>query len=84
MFYHLKESKFYEKRVKFYAACIAVGLNYFHERKIVYRDLKPENLFMDEKGYICLTDFGIARLMMLQSKHDNYVGTGEYLAPEVL
>ena len=62
LFFHLKESrKFTEERSKFYAAQIGVALGHLHEQNIIYRDLKPENVLMDDIGYIALTDFGMAK-----------------------
>jgi len=34
-----------------------------HKKKIIYRDLKPENILMGEDGYVCLTDFGLAKIL---------------------
>ena len=45
----------------FYAAEIILALEYLHERYIVYRDLKPENLLLDSQGHIKVTDFGFAK-----------------------
>ncbi|OQV20732.1 Protein kinase DC2 [Hypsibius exemplaris] len=45
----------------FYAAEIILALEYLHERFIVYRDLKPENLLLDSQGHIKVTDFGFAK-----------------------
>ena len=38
-----------------------IALEYLHEKKIFHRDIKPENLVLDAKGYLRVTDFGIAR-----------------------
>lgn len=51
-----------EKLARFYVACIVLALEYLHENDIVYRDLKPENVFIDHNGYIKLGDFGFAKV----------------------
>ena len=43
-------------------ACIVTGLEYMHNNGIIHRDIKPENLVLDSKGYVRVTDLGIARL----------------------
>lgn len=59
LFYHIgKEKRFDEDRVRFYAACILLALHYLHQKDIVYRDLKLENLLLDRDGYMKITDFG--------------------------
>lgn len=39
-----------------------MGLEYLHNNNIIHRDIKPENLVLDSKGYVRITDLGIARL----------------------
>ena len=74
---------FSEKEIKFFISCIILSLEYIHENNIIHRDIKPENLVSDDKGYIRLTDFGIAKVKKEQNSSDTS-GTPGYMAPEVL
>ncbi len=81
---------------RFYSANILFILDYLHIHKIIYRDLKPENLICDTDGYLKLIDFGTAKILNTNSKADNdsssdhpertftIIGTPQYTAPEVL
>ena len=51
-----------EGLAKFYIASIVLALEYLHENNIVYRDLKPENVFIDSVGFVKLGDFGFAKV----------------------
>eukprot|EP00210_Caulerpa_lentillifera_P000821 g794.t2 len=73
-----------ESHARFYAASVICAFEYMHDRQIVYRDLKPENLLIDEKGYVKITDFGFAKRMLLGGKTYTLCGTPEYLAPELV
>ena len=85
LFQHLKKVKhFSEQKVKFYAAQIAIAIQYLHDMGIVYRDLKPENVLIDEKGYLRLTDFGLAKKLKDGEMTNSFCGTPEYLAPEII
>jgi serine/threonine protein kinase len=62
MFSHLRKAvRFSNETTRFYAAQIVLALQYLHSMDIVYRDLKPENLLLDDLGYMKVTDFGFAK-----------------------
>jgi serine/threonine protein kinase len=67
---------------QFYAAQVTLMFEYLHDREIIYRDLKPENLLLDAHGYLKLIDFGFAK--QCTEKTYTLCGTPEYLAPEIL
>ena len=66
-----------------YLSDIILALNYCHRNNIIHRDIKPENLVLDSKGYLRLTDLGIARIQKPEN-HQDTSGTPGYMAPEVM
>uniref|UniRef100_A0A914VE41 protein kinase C n=1 Tax=Plectus sambesii TaxID=2011161 RepID=A0A914VE41_9BILA len=82
---HIHDDIFTEERSCFYAACVLLGLEFLHQHKIIYRDLKLDNLLLDKDGYVKLADFGLCKEGMGPTdKTSTFCGTPEFLAPEVL
>lgn len=77
-----KRRYFDEPASKFYAACVVEAFAYMHSQSIVYRDLKPENLVLDDRGYLKVTDFGFAKVV--EDRTFTLCGTPDYLAPEIV
>ena len=84
MRYHFaKHKNFTEQQVRFFIACIIMGLEYIHGNGVLHRDIKPENIVMDQEGYLRITDFGVARQWSPNNAADTS-GTPGYMAPEVM
>jgi serine/threonine protein kinase len=69
---------------RFYSAQIVLSLEYLHNKNLIYRDLKPENVLVDTNGYLKLADFGFIKQLNNYEKTYTFCGTPEYLAPEII
>ena len=77
-----KEIKFTANNARFYITQIIDALDTLHKSKIIYRDLKPENLLLDSDGYLKFVDFGVAK--QIENKTNTLAGTPTYMAPEIV
>lgn len=77
-----KRRKFSEMATRFYVGCVIEAFDCMHSHNIIYRDLKPENLVLDNTGYAKVTDFGFAKVV--KDKTFTLCGTPDYLAPEIV
>ena len=80
---HHPRKFFSEEQTKFFVACMVESLLYIHSQNIIHRDIKPENLIFDERGYLHVTDFGIAKFASKNNLNETS-GTPGYMAPEVM
>lgn len=81
----LHQKRCFDERItRFMSACVVEAFEYLHTRNIFYRDLKPENLMLDSRGYIKLVDFGFAKYLKPNEKTWTFAGTPEYVAPEII
>lgn len=80
---HVGKSSMSEDKVRFYSANVVAGLDALHTHSIAYRDLKPENMVMDNRGYVKLVDLGLAK-QITSGKTWTVCGTPDYIAPEVI
>jgi serine/threonine protein kinase len=86
LFYHIeRRGQFCENDVRFFAAEITLALEHLHCHGVIYRDLKLENILLDDLGHVALTDFGLSKDECNETNLANtFCGTPVYVAPEVI
>eukprot|EP00930_Biecheleria_cincta_P028300 TRINITY_DN1973_c0_g1_i1.p1 TRINITY_DN1973_c0_g1~~TRINITY_DN1973_c0_g1_i1.p1 ORF type:complete len:976 (+),score=239.66 TRINITY_DN1973_c0_g1_i1:122-3049(+) len=72
----------HERCAKYYVAGTVLAFDHLHGKKIIFRDLKPENLLLNDSGHVKLTDMGLAKVVV--GKTFTTCGTPDYFAPELL
>lgn len=78
----IRENTLSDANTGFYSGSVMLAFEYLHDLNIIYRDLKPENLLLDDKGFLKVCDFGFAKY--IKDKTYTLCGTPEYLAPETI
>ena len=73
-----------QDKIMFYFTQVALGLKHMHDRKLLHRDIKPDNIFRTSRDFLRIGDFGISKVLactkaMVYSK----AGTPFYMAPEL-
>ncbi|XP_069082283.1 ribosomal protein S6 kinase-related protein isoform X2 [Pleurodeles waltl] len=80
----MSSGRFGEETIRLFAAELVSVLGYLHDLGIVHRDVKMENILLDERGHIKVTDFGLSRQLRFGERAYTICGTLQYMAPEVL
>ena len=85
LFYVIRDIGILSKyQAQFYIGSVILAIQYLHEKKFIFRDIKPENIMVLENGYIKLIDFGTATELKDKDKTNSIIGTPQYMAPEVI
>lgn len=84
LYKHFQQRRYFlETETKFYAMQIIMAIGYLHQKEIAHRDLKLENILVAEDGYLKIIDFGLAKMLKPDEETTSFLGTPEYIAPEI-
>lgn len=84
-YYLERDTKFSERRARIYTCEIVLGIAELHRNDIIFRDLKPDNILLDEDGHVLLSDFGLSKENVRSNNNEkSFCGTYAYLAPEMV
>lgn len=82
---HKRRNALSEPETRYYMKQILNGVQYLHERRIIHRDLKLGNLFLDDDLHVKIGDFGLAAKIEYEGERKKTLcGTPNYIAPEIL
>lgn len=85
LMWHIQHQRFSPEMSKFYAVEVLLALEFLHENRIIYRDLKLDNILLTLNGHIKLADYGLCKSGMSEKvTTTTFCGTPEFMAPEVL
>ena len=80
---YLNDGLYTEKGVRVIVSYLCDALDFLHSHKIIHKDIKPDNIMIDNKGNVKLIDFNASRVFKINQNQDtNIVGTTGYAAPE--
>lgn len=75
--------KLSEEQAKFMCACLVLAISHIHDKGIIHRDIKPDNVMIDDLGYPKIVDFGVADFVK-DIANGSHFGTLSYMAPEMI
>lgn len=81
--FHLNRKTFTEDAIRYWIAELACAIRYLHSKGVVHRDIKPDNVLLDDQGHVHITDFNIATHIKPDKPLTSHSGTCAYMAPEM-